>query len=244
MSETVAAKWNSRAQRKRGRGPLTGSTWWAPRALAWWVAILFIIGSACFAIGPLPGYLEAVGYTADAATFFVGSLFFTRAALCQYIEVVVAPVVPGAPARRRPLGMEFRRIDWWAAAVQLFGTLWFNVTTFSALLTNLDAEQARRYIWMPDVIGSICFLIASQLAFAEVGHRWFSWMPKRRSWRITALNLAGSIAFGISAIASFVVPQTGEPISLRWTNLGTFIGAVCFLIGAVLLLPERMHPDE
>jgi YrhK-like protein len=244
MSEALVARWNSRAHRKRGRGPLTGSTWWAPRALAWWVAILFIIGSACFAIGPLPGYLEAVGFTADATTFFVGSLFFTSAALCQYIEVVVAPVVPGAPTRRRPLGMEFRRIDWWAAAVQLFGTLWFNVTTFSALLTNLDAEQARRYIWMPDVIGSICFLVASELAFAEVGHHWFSWMPKRRSWRITALNLAGSIAFGISAIASFIVPQTGEPISLRWTNLGTFIGAVCFLIGAVLLLPERMHPDE
>jgi hypothetical protein len=26
-------------------------------------------------------------------------------------------------------------------------------------------------------------------------------------------------------------------------NLGTFVGALCFLVGAVLLLPERTHPD-
>jgi len=194
-------------------------------------------------IGPFPGYLSAVGYTADAVTFFVGSIFFTSAALLQYIEVVVTPDVPGARPRRRPLGVEFRRIDWWAAAVQLVGTLWFNVTTFAALNTALTEVQARRRIWTPDVLGSICFLVASQLAFMEVGHRWFSWMPHRRSWQITALNLLGSILFGVSAIASFVLPTTGSPISVMWTNLGTCGGAICFLIGAVLLMPERTHPD-
>jgi hypothetical protein len=64
-------RWNSRAHRKRGRAPTTGSTWWAPHALAWWIAVLFIIGSACFAIGPLPTYASGVGLTTDTATFFV-----------------------------------------------------------------------------------------------------------------------------------------------------------------------------
>ena len=27
-------------------------------------------------------------------------------------------------------------------------------------------------------------------------------------------------------------------------NLGTFVGAVCFLVGAVLLLPERTHSED
>ena len=33
-------------------------------------------------------------------------------------------------------------------------------------------------------------------------------------------------------------------MSLFLTNLGTFIGAICFLLGAVLLMPERTHPDD
>ncbi|MGA3360073.1 MAG: hypothetical protein ABSC87_07690, partial [Halobacteriota archaeon] len=61
---------------------------------------------------------------------------------------------------------------------------------------------------------------------------------------ITALNLLGSVAFGVSAIASYVVPTTGLPINVALVNLGTFVGALCFFIGAVLLLPERTQPDS
>ena len=42
----------------------------------------------------------------------------------------------------------------------------------------------------------------------------------------------------MSAVASYVKPN-GQLVSLALTNLGTFVGAVCFLVGAVLLLPER-----
>jgi hypothetical protein len=48
----------------------------------------------------------------------------------------------------------------------------------------------------------------------------------------------GSVAFGASAIASYVTPN-GQMLSVALTNLGTFVGAVCFLAGAALLLPER-----
>jgi len=53
------------------------------------------------------------------------------------------------------------------------------------------------------------------------------------------VNLLGSVAFGFSAVASYVIPGTTELLSVPVTNLGTFIGAVCFLAGAVLLLFER-----
>jgi hypothetical protein len=52
------------------------------------------------------------------------------------------------------------------------------------------------------------------------------------------LNLVGSVAFGTSAIASYVTPS-GQLVSLALTNLGTFVGALCLLAGAILLLPER-----
>ena len=52
------------------------------------------------------------------------------------------------------------------------------------------------------------------------------------------MNLGGSIAFQISALAAFVRPATGELLSLPVANLGTFVGAVGFFVGAVLLIPE------
>jgi len=44
---------------------------------------------------------------------------------------------------------------------------------------------------------------------------------------------------GVSAVAAFVVPATGALLDVELSNLGTFIGALCFLGGALLLLPER-----
>ena len=84
----------------------------------------------------------------------------------------------------------------------------------------------------------MCFLVSSWLAWAEACHGRFKWRPASISWWITALNLVGSVAFGVSAIASYVKPN-GQLVSLALTNLGTFVGAVCFLAGAILLLPER-----
>jgi hypothetical protein len=48
----------------------------------------------------------------------------------------------------------------------------------------------------------------------------------------------GCIAFGISAVAAYVTPSTGSALDLARANSFTALGALCFLIGAVLLLPE------
>jgi len=240
--------WESRPHRKHrnlldtGRG----STWWAPGAVAWWIGVLFMVGSACFALGAIPAYADAVGTTTDAITFFVGSIFFTGAALLQYLEVVNANSgLAGDRDRRRVqvLAWQPRRIDWWASLVQLAGTVWFNVSTFSALHTNLSAARADRLIWRPDALGSVCFLVASGLAWAEVAHGWLAWRPRSLSWWIAGLNLVGSVAFGASAIASYVVPATGDLRNAELANLGTLVGALCFLVGALLLLPERTRPE-
>jgi hypothetical protein len=241
--------WESRAHRKHANRftPATSATWWAPGAIGWWVGTLFAIGSACFALGALPGYADAVGVRADNTTFFVGSLFFTTAASLQYLETVNADPIVGdhrLHRRLRLLTWEPRRIDWWACAVQVVGTLWFNVSTFAAMLDGLSAEQANRLVWRPDAYGSVCFLVASALAWVEVGHRWLCWRPAELSWWIALLNLVGSIAFGVSAVAAWVVPDSGQPVNAELVNLGTFVGALCFLAGGVLLLPERTQPPN
>ena len=64
------------------------------------------------------------------------------------------------------------------------------------------------------------------------------WDPTSRTWETAWLNLLGSVAFGISAIASYVVPSSGEVVNAALVNLGTFLGAVCFFAGALLMTPD------
>ena len=232
--------WESRWHRKHSRTVGRDSTWWAPRAIGWWIGVLFAAGSIGFALGSFPVYADRVGTHADDLTYFIGSIFFTTAAFLQYVETVTTNPEIGSVGRRwrRLLVVEPRRIDWLAAAVQLVGTLLFNRSTLQAIVTSSDPASLNQHVWRPDVFGSICFLVASGLAWFEVCHGWAAWRPRSVSWWITLLNLVGSIAFGISAAASFVEPG-GSLRSLALTNLGTFVGALCFLAGAVLLLPER-----
>jgi hypothetical protein len=236
----AVARWESRDHRKHLKAGLAaGSTWWAPRARGWWIAVLFAVGSLLFALGAVPGYASAVGASWDAVTFFTGSLFFTAAGFLTYREAVDAgPRLPGS-VHRHFFVYQPGRIDWWATAVQLAGTLFFNVSTGVAMISDLSAQAAHRHVWRPDAFGSVAFLVASALAWTEACHGWTAWRPRSLSWWITLLNLAGSVAFGVSAVAGYISPSTGQIHNAELTNLGTFIGALCFLAGALLLMPER-----
>lgn len=240
-SDGVMVRWESRHHRKHQK-PAVGSTWWAPNARGWWIAILFAIGSLLFAIGSVPGYASAAGAVGDTVTYFVGSLFFTAASFLSYREAVDAAPSALNPAHRRFFVYQPRRIDWWATGVQLVGTLYFNVSTGLAMVTDLSAQAAHQHVWRPDAIGSVCFLVSSALAWYEVCHGWAAWRLRSYSWWITLLNLIGSIAFGISAVAGYINPVTGQVYNAGRADTQTLIGAVCFLIGAVLLLPERTQP--
>jgi peptidoglycan/LPS O-acetylase OafA/YrhL len=86
--------------------------------------------------------------------------------------------------------------------------------------------------------------VASALAWFEVCHGWASWQPRSWSWWITLLNLVGSVAFGVSAVAGYISPATGQLRNAERANLGTLVGAVFFLAGALLLLPERTEAER
>jgi hypothetical protein len=76
------------------------------------------------------------------------------------------------------------------------------------------------------------------LAYVEVSGHLLALPTRTLESRIVTVNLLGCIAFGIAAVASYVLPSTDAMISIGVTNLFTSLGALCFLIGAVLLLPE------
>jgi hypothetical protein len=200
----------------------------APRPatqLAWdrAIAVGFAVGSACFLIGPFPGFVQLVGAGADAAVFFAGSVLFTIAAALELRE--------GTARRGRRWG---RDPSWWSASVQFVGTLLFNISTFEAMQDALSVKQENRLIWAPDLFGSACFLVSGALAYrvaAAAGRR-------DRDWTMAAVNLLGCVLFGVSAVASYIVPSSGSILDLAAANWGTSLGALCFLIGAVLLFPR------
>jgi hypothetical protein len=179
------------------------------------IAYGFAIGSVCFFVGPFPGFLELVGPGADGVVFFVGSVFFTFAAGLELREATLR------------LGRWARNPSWWSAAIQFAGTLLFNLNTFDAMQEGLSTEQANRLIFAPDLFGSACFLISGVLAY------------RAGASTMAAVNLAGCVLFGISAIASYIVPSTGTVLDLAAVNWCTALGALCFFIGAVMLLPRK-----
>lgn len=62
--------------------------------------------------------------------------------------------------------------------------------------------------------------------------------PRSRDWQVEWTNLIGCVAFGVSAAGAYVGP-TGATEDVVLANLGTFIGALCFLAAALLILPHR-----
>lgn len=218
---------------------------WHPARLGWRVAALFMVGSALFAIGSFPPYAERVSAGVLGATFFVGSLFFTSASYSQFLQIINAADGGGRPhgGRFRFVAWQPRRVLFWATLVQLVGTLFFNASTYHAMATNLTTVQANHLVWAPDFFGSIAFLVASHLAWWFVCGR--LWCMKRddSTWWNAALNYLGSIFFMVSAIGAFTQPSTNDLVNARIANAGTFAGAVCFLVGAYVLLPPN-RPSE
>ncbi len=227
--------WRSRDHRKGLDRP------GVPRR-TWWIAVLFCIGSTCFTVGPLPSYEQWVGPRWVGLTFFVGSIFFTSASYLCFVEASNAPDAIGdGPRRRGPLALVSwrpRSIDWWSTGVQLVGTVYFNVMTFLAMYDNWDVHQENRLVWRPDAIGSVCFLVASYLAWAEVCHSAGRLRVRDVSWWIVVLNLAGSVFFGLSAIGAYTLPSSGDLVNLWLDNAGTVAGGICFFVAAALLVPE------
>jgi hypothetical protein len=200
----------------------------AAARVAWdrWIAIGFAVGSACFIVGPFPGFIQLVGAGADGVVFFAGSVCFTLAAALELRESTLR------------WGRWAAGSSWWSAAVQFAGTLLFNLSTFAAMQDGFSSQQENRLVWAPDVFGSACFLVSGALAYRVAGGYRLRHERRDGSWTTAAINLAGCVLFGIAAIASYVVPSSGSILALAASNWSTALGAVCFFVGAVRVYPH------
>ena len=182
---------------------------------AWWIGILFAIGSLCFMIGPFPGFVDLVGSAADGTVFFVGSIFFTVAAFIQFLH-------SGGGDRA-------------ATLIQLVGTVFFNVDTYRAMQAAYDNSDVDRLIWRPEAIGSVCFLVSGVLAYLTVRHLRHRSRRSGGSQRSTSAVVSSS---GFLRSPGTSCLSSGSALDLAAANWSTALGALCFLIGAVMILPR------
>lgn len=186
----------------------------------------FAVGATGFVIGPLSAYASGVGAHGDALTFFVSSILFTGGGLTQSWLA--------HPERR-----EHRsgRLAWRAAWIQSVGTLLFNVMTLEAISRSVSAPRYDLYVWVPNAVGSACFLISGALLYLSAPRE--GWRPLRRAdgWWEPPVNLLGCVLFGVSAIAGYAAPRSGQLLSTATSNWTTTFGAACFFaIGAAPLI--------
>lgn len=230
---------------------------WDLKSLSWWLAVLFMIGSALFTLGAalaiFPLFLTAWWHIpiVNNSIFFVGSIFFTTAGLIQYLEVINSELTD--LANTRPDGTRVRKrlrlfawrprnLGYLASLIQLIGTVLFNFNTGDALMLNLTSTEENMVIWAPNMIGSLCFLVSTACSYLEVGHRYFCFKPRDFAFWIVMINAFGSIAFQISAVASYYEPDQTVlwPVGSNW---GTFLGGLGFLSASYLLIPELFEKE-
>ncbi|MCW2289036.1 hypothetical protein EDF60_0016 [Leucobacter luti] len=191
----------------------------------------FMIGSALFAGGTAISIWDLGSANLTNILCFIGAWFFTAAGLMQVILSGNAsvPVDYGA-------GKMFRAV-WLAAAIQSFGTIMFNIST-SAALTAKTVRAEERLVWNPDAGGSVAFLISAVFVYvAYYREHGRIWEPRDSGWWGAQINMIGCIAFAVSVVGAFV-RTNGSTADTALANWGTFIGAICFFLASMIVLPQ------
>jgi hypothetical protein len=206
-------------------------------------ATAFLIGGSLFAIGAAMAQ-AGVAETACATVYLVGGVFFSTGGYTSVVQVANEP--EGGLEALPPTGRwrwwshEPRRLQWLSAVALFAGTFVFAIDLVDSFVGGLSRAAETRLVWSPDMVGCALFLVSGQLAMAGIGGGWRFWVRRDLGWWIVAVNQLGSILFMASAVASFVLPSTGDALATGIANWGTLTGALCFAIGG--LMQEFEHP--
>ena len=174
----------------------------------------FTVGGSLFALG---AFLAQTGAELLAVnlTYLVGGGFFS---LGGWMSVVASS------ARSR---------DRQSAVVLFVGTLLFAVSLVAAFASGLTPRQSNGWIWLPDILGCVCFLVSGHLAMLVVGGGRVRVLAGQLDWWLCATNQVGSVLFFLAGLAAFVRPATSEAINVGLVNWGTFAGAALFAVAGI-----------
>ena len=205
-------------------------------------AVAFFLGGSLFALGALFAQLEVGTLATVNITYLVGGFFFSLGGYVSILLVVNAGSDQRHRAHDEPMrwwGYQPQRRDWQSAAVLFVGTLLFAVSLVAAFAQGLTPRQSDGWIWLPDILGCVCFLLSGHLAMLDVGGGHVRVLAHVLTWWVVAINQLGSILFFLAGVAAFVRPATSSVINAGLVNWGTFAGAACFAIGGLVQLFDK-----
>lgn len=201
------------------------------KSLTGWIARLFMIGSSLFFAGSILFLLGGSTPFFNGMVFFIGSLFFTSAAYCQYYQSINPHEV-----HQYWFTWQVKNLTFYVACTQFIGTILFNVNTLDALL-DLGWFGQELLVWCPDIIGSILFQISGCLSVIAMNRCGVNSSTRGVSWYIGIANFSGCVAFLISACFALVLPHPVDVLSI-YSTIFTLIGALCFFVSAYLMWSE------
>jgi hypothetical protein len=188
-------------------------------------AVSFFLGGSLFAAGAALAGIGTVPLLTVNITYLAGGFFFS---LGGWFAILLAPGHERA----------------WRSAVVLFvGTLLFAVSLVAAFAQGLTPRQSNGWIWIPDMLGCVCFLVSGHLAMLLVGEGRVRIRPRLVDWWVVAVNQVGSVLFFLAGLAAFTRPATSHTLDIALVNWGTFAGAVCFAIGGVIQAFDSPSPE-
>jgi hypothetical protein len=207
-------------------------------------AVSFMIGGSLFSLGALLAQLDVGTSHSIDVTYLVGGFFFSLGGYASVLQAVNTPLhVDEAGSlssdRWHWWGRRPRDLGWLSATVLFVGTLLFAVSLIAAFAANLTVRQSNTWIWLPDMLGCLCFLGSGHLAWLEVCHGRIGIRAHELGWWIVFVNQVGSWLFFLAGLAAYVRPATSQSINAGVANWGTFLGAACFVAGGVLQAFER-----
>ena len=151
----AVARWGSRRHRKHPvDAPAVDSTWWAPLARGWWIAILFAVGSLLFALGAVPSYVNAVGAWPDAVRSSSARCSSRQRIASTYREAVARPsVTVPQPAASSSAARPDRLAGDRRTAGRSPGFLQHQHLERAAH-RPLRRRPRHQHVWRPDAVGS------------------------------------------------------------------------------------------
>ncbi len=208
----------------------------------------FVVGGSLFATGAFLAQ-QGEALVAVNSTYLVGGFFFSLGAYASVLLVVNAAQHPPGGSHARGGAMQWwgtrpGQRDWRGAVVLFAGTLLFAVSLVAAFASGLTPRQSDGWIWLPDILGCLCFLVSGHLAMLEVGGGHVAVRASDLTWWVVAVNQLGSVVFFLAGLAAFVRPATSTVVDAGLVNWGTFVGAVCFAIGGVIQSIDRPTPTR
>jgi hypothetical protein len=207
-------------------------------------AVSFILGGSLFALGAVFAQLGIGGGPTVNITYLVGGFFFSLGGYSLTLLLANTARDQDRAERMRWWSFQPHQRDWLSAAVLFGGTLLFAISLVGAFAQGLTPRQSNGWIWLPDILGCVCFLVSGHLAMLEVCGGRVEVRVHELGWWLVAVNQFGSILFFLAGVAAFTRPATSGAIDIGLVNWGTFAGAACFAVGGFLQAFDKPTPTR